>query len=39
MYVVSTVTTRNENFLEMAHKKDGAAITSGRFRILEEIVF
>ena len=39
MYVVSTVTTRNENFLEMAHRADGRRIASERYRILQEIAF
>ncbi len=39
MYVVSTVTTRNENFLEMAQKTDGQGITSDKYRVLDEIAF
>lgn len=39
MFVVSTLTTRNENVLDMVHRRDGAAITSGRYRVLDEIVF
>jgi len=38
MYVVSTVTTRNENFMEMAEKTDGQKISSGRYQVLEEII-
>lgn len=39
MYVVSVVTTRSDNFTEVAHDTRGQSITSGRFRELEEISF
>lgn len=39
MYVVSTVTTRNENFLEMAQTSNGQRITTDKYRVLEEITF
>jgi flavin-dependent dehydrogenase len=39
MYVVSTVTTRSENFLDMAQKVDGQKITSDKYRVLERITF
>jgi flavin-dependent dehydrogenase len=37
MYVVSTVTTRNENVLELIERKDGRKIASDRYRTLTEI--
>jgi len=37
MYVVSTVTTRNENVQELIERKDGQKISSDRYRTLEEI--
>lgn len=37
MYVVSTMTTRNENVLEMIERKDGSRITSERFQTLPSI--
>lgn len=37
MYVVSTLTTRNENVLEMIQRKDGRQITSDRFQTLDQI--
>jgi len=39
MFVVSVVWSRNENFTEMAQKRDGQPITSDRFRVLQEIAF
>jgi flavin-dependent dehydrogenase len=39
MYVVSTLTSRSDNFAEMAHTRNGHAITSERFRVLERIEF
>ena len=39
MYVVSTVTTRSPNYLELAKTKGGNIVTSDKFRVLEEIVF
>jgi flavin-dependent dehydrogenase len=39
MYVVAAVTTRSENFLEMAQKTDGQGITSDKYRVLDEIAF
>jgi flavin-dependent dehydrogenase len=39
MYVVSTVTTRSENFLELAQGRDGQPVSSDRYRVLEEIAF
>lgn len=39
MYVVSTLTSRSDNFTEIARKKDGQRITSSKFRTLEEIIF
>jgi flavin-dependent dehydrogenase len=37
MYVVSTVTTRNENVKELIERKDGQKISSDRYRVLEQI--
>jgi len=39
MYVVSTLTTRSDNFVEMCRNKEGGMITSSKYRKLEEIVF
>jgi flavin-dependent dehydrogenase len=39
MYVVSTMTTRNQNVQEMVTERDGALVTSNRYRILEGISF
>ncbi len=39
MYVVSTLTTRSENFLEMSRDKNGPVITSNKYRVIEEIEF
>lgn len=39
MYVVSVVTTRSDNFLEVAEKQDGQKIVSERFREFDEITF
>jgi flavin-dependent dehydrogenase len=39
MYVVSVVTTRADNFTEVAHTTQGEAIRSARFRELDEIAF
>ncbi|MDZ7344716.1 MAG: tryptophan 7-halogenase [candidate division KSB1 bacterium] len=39
MYVVSTLTTRSENFVEMSRNKNGGMVTSNKYRKLEEIVF
>jgi flavin-dependent dehydrogenase len=39
MHVVSTVTTRSENFRELAQNNNGQKISSNKFRKLEEIVF
>jgi flavin-dependent dehydrogenase len=39
MYVVSTLTTRSENFIEMCRNKEGGMITSSKYRKLEEIAF
>ncbi len=38
MYVVSTVTTRNENVLDMVEGRGGKRITSDRYRTLQELV-
>jgi flavin-dependent dehydrogenase len=38
MYVVSTVTTRNENVLGLIDRKDGKKITSERYRQLDAIL-
>lgn len=39
MYVVSTLTTRSENFKEMSRNVEGPQITSDKYRVLEEIAF
>ncbi len=39
MYVVSTLTTRSENFVEMSSSEDGPTITSDKYRVIEEIAF
>jgi len=39
MYVVSTLTTRSENFVEMVQNAHGQRVTSNKFRMLEEIIF
>ena len=39
LYVVSVVTTRSENFDEVAERRDGQKLSSTRFRELQEIVF
>jgi flavin-dependent dehydrogenase len=39
MYVVSTLTTRSENFINMSRSVPGAPIRSNRFRTLEAIEF
>jgi flavin-dependent dehydrogenase len=39
MYVVSTLTTRSENFVQMSRNKNGGMVTSNKYRKLEEIVF
>ncbi len=39
MFVVSVVWSRNENFNEMAQKRDGQPIVSDRFKVLQEITF
>lgn len=39
MYVVSVVTTRADNFTEVAEKIDGQKIVSDRYRELKEIIF
>lgn len=39
MFVVSTLTTRNENVLDMVQRRDGAALGSNRFQVLDEIAF
>ncbi len=39
MYVVSVVTTRADNFTEVAEKIDGQKIVSERYRELKEIIF
>jgi flavin-dependent dehydrogenase len=39
MYVVSTLTTRSENFVEMSRNKDGGHVTSNKYRKIEDIVF
>lgn len=38
MYVVSTMTTRNENVFDMIERKDGRKIFSDRFKTLDEVV-
>jgi flavin-dependent dehydrogenase len=39
MYVVSVVTTRSDNFAELAQGRDGQRLISGRYRELQDIVF
>ncbi len=39
MYVVSTLTTRSENFVQMSRHQSGGMITSNKYRKLDEIVF
>jgi flavin-dependent dehydrogenase len=39
MFVVSTLTTRNENVLDMVQGRDGDRIASDRYRVLDEITF
>ena len=39
MSVASTITTRNENFAEMAQRRDGQGFASEKFRVLEELIF
>jgi flavin-dependent dehydrogenase len=39
MYVASTITTRNENFMEMVQDHEGHQVTSDKFWTIEEIVF
>ena len=39
MYVVSTLTTRSENFVEMSRNVKSGMVTSNKFRVLEDIVF
>jgi hypothetical protein len=39
MYVVSTLTTRSENFAELVRKRPGGSLASDRYRVLEEIAF
>ncbi len=39
MYVVSTLTTRSENFVQMSQSKNGAMVTSNKYRKIEDIVF
>ena len=39
MYVVSTLTTRSENFVEMSRHVKSGMVTSNKFRVLEDIVF
>lgn len=39
MYVVSTLTSRNENFQELVRNSDGQHITSTKYRVLETIEF
>jgi flavin-dependent dehydrogenase len=37
MYVVSTLTTRSQNFMEMSQSRAGPPITSSKYRVLDEI--
>ena len=37
MYVVSTLTTRSQNYVEMSEDSSGPPITSDKYRVLEEI--
>ncbi len=39
MYVVSTLTSRSDNFAEMARGVDGQRVISNRFRVLDRIEF
>jgi flavin-dependent dehydrogenase len=39
MYVVSTLSTRSDNFVEMFRERPDAPTDSDRYRVLEEIVF
>ena len=39
MYVVSTMTTRSQNYLDLAKTEDGDVVTSDKFRVLEQIIF
>jgi hypothetical protein len=39
MYVVSTLSTRSENFVEMTRSRPDAPTSSERYRVLEEIAF
>jgi len=39
MYVVSTLTTRNENFQDMVRNNEGQQIKSEKYRVLEAIEF
>lgn len=39
MHVVSTLTTRSENFVNMIGAEDAKKITSDKYRVLEDIVF
>ncbi|MCG8606858.1 tryptophan 7-halogenase [bacterium] len=39
MYVVSTLTTRSENFVEMSRGKNGDMVTSAKYRVIDDIVF
>lgn len=39
MFVVSTLTTRNENVKEMVKDREGDRVTSSRFQVLDEISF
>jgi len=39
MYVVSTLTTRGDNVLDMVPRRDGGRITSDKYRILDDILF
>jgi flavin-dependent dehydrogenase len=39
MYVVSTLTTRSENFVEMSRNVKGGMVASNKYWVLEDIVF
>jgi hypothetical protein len=39
MYVVSTLSTRSDNFVEMARDRPDAPTSSDRYRVLPEIAF
>jgi flavin-dependent dehydrogenase len=39
MYVVSTLSTRSDNFVDLMRNRSDAPSTSDRYRVLEEIVF